>query len=287
MQKPSDVNPRGTGLPSCKDSGASIRVLFWNTHKHDLSNEVSVLAKDLSVDVIALLEHAGDPQSTLDWLQQRVDPAFQIPANSNQRFLVLSKDPSPGFEEVYYSNRFSIRRFAFKGSHALLALIHGLDPVNYDIETRSSFACEMVRDLREVMKVNQTTKALVVGDFNLNPHDSAMNQASGFNAMMTKSCTTKGARRFAGKDYDFFYNPMWSFLGDLSPGAPGSIYYRGNRGQYGWNMFDQALVHHSLVHCLSDVQIIHEHRGVSLDNTRGHPNSRVSDHFPLLITLTR
>jgi hypothetical protein len=78
---------------------------------------------------------------------------------------------------------------------------------------------------------------------------------------------------------------MWSFFGDLSPGASGSIYYSKNQGQYGWNMFDQVLLHHSLSHFLMDVQIIHKHPGIPLDNARGHPNSKMSDHFPLFVTL--
>jgi hypothetical protein len=286
VQRPSEKHPAGASAQGPVDPIKSIRILFWNSHKHDLSIEVAILAKDLHVDVIALLEHNGDTKSTLHQLQHTVNPAFRIPNHLNPRFLVLSRAPSPEFEEVYFSSRFSVRRFAYQSGYALLAVIHGLDPVNYDIASRSSFASEMVRDLREVMEVNQTAKALIIGDFNLNPFDAVMNQAAGFNAMMTKSCTEKGARRFAGKDYDYFYNPMWSFLGDLSPGVPGSIYYRGNRGQYGWNMFDQALVHHSLASCLSDVKIINAHHGIPLANTRGLPNSKLSDHFPLLVTLT-
>lgn len=264
-----------------------LRILFWNAHKHDLSNEVSTLAKDFAVDVLILIEYSGNPEAALALLRQNVDPAFEIPGHTNEKFIIISRNTFPDFKEVFYSRRFTIRKFLHEGSTALLAVLHGLDPINYDINTRSSFACEMLRDLRQVMKVHQTNKVVIVGDFNLNPYDAVMNQAAGFNAMMTKICVTKGVRKVAGQVYDYFYNPMWSHLGDLSPGVAGSIYYRGLQGQYGWNMFDQALVHHSLARYLIGVQIIHEHVSIPLANSRGHPNPKISDHFPLLVTLNK
>jgi hypothetical protein len=172
-----------------------IRILYWNIHKKDLSEAVSILANDLDADVIVLLEHPGDPGPTMLLLQQQVDPDFAVPSYSNTRFVVFSRLPFPHFEEVFYSSRFSIRRFRHEGICALLAIIHGPDPINYDMDARTSFACEMMRDLRQAMKENQTTKVVIIGDFNLNPYDAAMNQATGFNAMMTKSCVAKGTRK--------------------------------------------------------------------------------------------
>jgi endonuclease/exonuclease/phosphatase family metal-dependent hydrolase len=265
----------------------SIRILFWNVHKHDLCEEVSLLAKDLLIDTVVLLEHGGDPRSYLLWLQQRADPHFAIPNHISSRFLVLSRIPFPDFEEVLPSSRFSIRRFRHQNEYALLALFHGLDPINYNIDNRSRLARELSRDLREAMKLHQTNKALIVGDFNLNPYDSVMNDVTGLNAMMTKSCVTKGARKFDGRAYDYFYNPMWSLLGDLSPGASGSIYYKGYQGNYGWNMFDQVLLHHSLACSLLDIRIIDRQHGISLANKRGHPNTKLSDHFPLFVAIAR
>ena len=270
-----------------EDSPDPIRILFWNAHKHDLCEEISLLAKDLLVDIVVLLEYGGDPKSYLLWLQQRADSRFAIPDHMSSRFLVLSRITSPDFEEVFPSSRFSIRRFRHQNGFALLALFHGYDPINYNIDNRSRLAREMSRDLREAMKLHQTNKALIIGDFNLNPYDSVMNDVTGLNAMMTKSCVAKGARNFDGRAYDYFYNPMWSFLGDLSPGASGSIYYEGSQGNYGWNMFDQVLLHHSLACSLLDVRIIDRQDGIPLANKRGHPNAKLSDHFPLLVALTR
>lgn len=266
---------------------SQLRILFWNAHRHDLSSQVTVLADNYSVDTIVLAEYGGCPHAALSSLQQQVDSRFSAPFSTSDRFLLFTRWAAPEFEEVLNSERFSVRKCSHGNSIALLAIFHGLDPYNNDVHHRSSFALEKMRDLRKAMNEFNTKKALVIGDFNLNPFDPVMNQASGFNAMMTKSCISRGSRRVVGQEYDFFYNPMWSFLGDLSPGSPGSIYYRGRQGQFGWNMFDQVLVHHSLISNFVEVQIINGHASIPLSSPRGHPNPVVSDHFPLLVTLSK
>jgi hypothetical protein len=52
-------------------------------------------------------------------------------------------------------------------------------------------------------------------------------------------------------------------------------------------MFDQVLVHHSLISNFVEVQIINGHASIPLSSPRGHPNPVVSDHFPLLVTLSK
>jgi len=278
-----------TEKASCKpaDSPDCIRILFWNVHKNDLSHELSLLARDLMIDVVVLLEYIGDPCSILLRLRQCADSRFAIPDHTSNRFLVMSRSSFPDFEEVFPANRFSFRRFRYQDEYALLAAFHGFDPLNYDITNRSALAREMIRDLRQAMEVNQTNKALIIGDFNFNPYDSVMNEVTGFNAMMTKSCLANSPRKLCGQEFDFFYNPMWSFLGDLYPGSSGTIYYKNSQGNYGWNMFDQVLLHKSLAHSLMDVQIIHAHPAIRLANKHGRPNSSVSDHFPLVVSIKR
>ena len=175
---------------SCKaaDPSDSIRILFWNVHKNDLSHELSLLVRDLAIDVVVLLEYIGDPASILLRLRQCADARFAIPNHTSKRFLVMSRSSVPDFEEVFPAPRFSFRRFRYQGEYALLAAFHGFDPLNYDITNRSALAREMIRDLRQAMEVNQTNKALIIGDFNFNPYDSVMNEVTGFNAMMTKGC---------------------------------------------------------------------------------------------------
>ncbi|OHB59995.1 MAG: hypothetical protein A2167_06825 [Planctomycetes bacterium RBG_13_46_10] len=113
-----------------------------------------------------------------------------------------------------------------------------------------------------------------------------MNLAAGLNAMMTRSCVAKGTRRHLGKDYDFYYNPMWSLFGDNTRGPAGTVYDTSNQGPYGWSMLDQVLFHHSIVPLFHDVEILTSAGGYSLMDENGHPDAKnFSDHFPILVTL--
>jgi hypothetical protein len=90
--------------------------------------------------------------------------------------------------------------------------------------------------------------------------------------------------------YPFFYNPMWSLLGDGSRGAPGTFFYQNGEHQvYFWNMFDQVFLRPTLLDRfrMDDLAIL-DHNGVqSLLTETGRPSARVgSDHLPLLFRLT-
>uniref|UniRef100_UPI00405746E3 hypothetical protein n=1 Tax=Candidatus Electrothrix sp. TaxID=2170559 RepID=UPI00405746E3 len=111
-----------------------------------------------------------------------------------------------------------------------------------------------------------------------------INLAVCLNAMMTRSCTAKGSRRHLGKDYEFYYNPMWGLLGDNTKGPAGTVYDTSNQGPYGWSMFDQVILHHTVVPFFQDVEIITEAGEHSFMDKNGHPDAKnASDHFPIIV----
>jgi hypothetical protein len=127
---------------------------------------------------------------------------------------------------------------------------------------------------------------IVLGDFNMNPYDRGMNLAKGLNAMMTRQCIAKGFRTHLTEQYEFYYNPMWSLLGDNSDGPAGTIYDTSNQGPYGWSMYDQVLINQSIVSMFRDVRIL-THAGKSpLVDENGRPDrENASNHLPILVTL--
>ena len=136
-----------------------------------------------------------------------------------------------------------------------------------------------------VKKDKNIEKMIFLGDFNLNPYDSAMNAATGLNAMMTRSCASRGTRTLSYTNYDLYYNPMWSLFGDNTKGPAGTVYDTSNQGPYGWSMLDQVILHHSLIPFFQDVEILTSAEQCSLMDKNGHPDvDSFSDHFPILIT---
>jgi endonuclease/exonuclease/phosphatase family metal-dependent hydrolase len=164
--------------------------------------------------------------------------------------------------------------------------VHGVDIRNYDLETRQSLAQYLADEIRFVKSEHGHNRLILMGDFNMNPYDRGMNLAMGLNAMMTRACITSGRRTFAGKEYDFYYNPMWSLFGDGSEGPAGTVYDTSNQGQYGWNMLDQVVINHSIVHEFEGVRILTHAGNNCLTDAKGRPDSnKASDHFPILLKL--
>jgi exonuclease III len=271
-----------------QDSNFS-RILFWNVNKKDLTKFVCALAKSTMADVIVLNENLLESSKTLQALRQNVSGDFYIPRaseSSRKRFHCFCKRLTLDMSEVHSGSRTSVREFKIGSHRLLLALVHGVDIRNYDLATRQSFAQSLAEEMRFVEKEQNTSKLVMLGDFNMNPYDSGMTLAAGLNAMMTRSCVAPGFRQHINARYEFYYNPMWSLLGDNTAGPAGTVYDISSQGPYGWSMLDQVLIHHSIVEFFHDVEIIDKAGEFSLKNARGRPDSnRVSDHFPILVNL--
>lgn len=265
-----------------------LRIIFWNVNRSDLTELVCSLVSTTKADIIILNENRVTPEITLDRLRMDVSKDFHIPhLSSNDRFHCFCLNRNLDFSQVHSGFRISVHRLNFISKPSLLlALVHGVDIMNYDTEERQSFAQSLATELKFVREHHRTNRLILMGDFNMNPFDRGMNLAAGLNAMMTKKCVEVGKRRYLGEEYEFYYNPMWSFLGDMSDGPPGTIYDTSRRGYYGWSMLDQVILSHSLLDTFEEVQILTNAGQHSLIDKNGRPNSAfASDHLPLMLTL--
>ena len=122
----------------------------------------------------------------------------------------------------------------------------------------------------------------------MNPFDKGMIGALGLHATMDRRIAQKVERTVQKKTYTYFYNPMWSFLGDASPGSPGTYYYNNSEPiTYFWNMFDQVLIRPELLgrFSYSSLKILEQDGDVSFLKKNGQPNPSVSDHLPIIFKL--
>jgi hypothetical protein len=106
--------------------------------------------------------------------------------------------------------------------------------------------------------------------------------------MMTQKQVIRGRRTVAGKEYPFFYNPMWSFMGDLQGRPAGTHYfYRAELVDYGWNMYDQVLLRPCMIPLFdfNSLKIITSVNEESLLTSQGIPDKSKSDHLPILFKL--
>lgn len=262
-----------------------MRILFWNVNGKDLTDHLCNIVKAHTVDVIVLNECKVSINETLRRLKSRVERSFLLPPSmSRKRFHCFIRNPVFDMSEIHLGFRASFRKLKLPSEVVVLGLVHGLDIRNNDAEIRQSAMQALAEEMRFVQQEHKIAKLVMLGDFNVNPFDRGMNIASGLNAMMTRECVVNKTRSFHGKHYDFYYNPMWSLLGDLSDGPAGTIYDTSNQGPYGWNMLDQVIIHHALVESFEGVQILTAAGSTSLLTPSGRPSTAVgSDHLPLLV----
>ena len=261
------------------------RIIFWNVNKKDLTDSVCAIAASTDADVVVLNENIVSSADTLQRLQKSVSENFYRPeASPEGRFHCFCKKRALDLSEVHAGFRTSVRKFKIGRHRLLLALVHGVDPRNNDSETRQSAIQSLASDMRFVKEQQDTKKLVLLGDFNMNPYDRGMNLPAGLNAMMTRACTKRGHRKHIDTNYDFYYNPMWSLFGDNTDGPAGTVYDTSSQGPYGWSMFDQVIVNHSVIELFRTVEIVTQAGPESLMNQNGRPDTNnASDHFPLLV----
>ena len=142
--------------------------------------------------------------------------------------------------------------------------------------------------IREVEEEEGHSRTIIVGDLNMNPFEKGMVAASGFHGTMSRDIAVKGYRTLNGVKHQFFYNPMWNFLGDNNE-TPGSYYYNSSEQiNYYWGLFDQVLVRPQLLQNFNtnDVKVLSSDGSQSLLNSNSIPNKNIySDHLPILFSL--
>jgi endonuclease/exonuclease/phosphatase (EEP) superfamily protein YafD len=266
------------------------QILFWNVKKKNLTSLVCAISSSTDADIVVLLESSVSPEETLKVLKENVTQDFYYPKSiqDEPRFHCFCRNSELDLSEIHCDSRTSVRILQIGQHKTLLILVHGVDVRNYDPETRQSRIQRLATQIRFLQEDKKITKSIFLGDFNMNPFEKGMNLPDGLNAMMTKECTKRGYRISDDNVYDFYYNPMWSLFGDNTGGPAGTIYNTSNQGIYGWSMFDQVIIHHSVVDLFDNVKILTEAGTESLMNKQGRPDAiNASDHFPILVNFSR
>jgi endonuclease/exonuclease/phosphatase family metal-dependent hydrolase len=192
---------------------------------------------------------------------------------------------------TFDSDRVSIRRLALPGrSELILAAVHLPSKLHLSPESQNFECVKLAEKIIAVEDAAGHRRTVLVGDFNMNPFESGMVAAKGLHSVMSRRLmTTREGRTVQGDDYRFFYNPMWSHMGDARSDTAGT-YFRNDADHvnYLWNMFDQVLLRPQLARRFDpgQVQIVKTVGSRSLVREDGRPDSASSsDHLPLVFEL--
>lgn len=123
----------------------------------------------------------------------------------------------------------------------------------------------------------------------MNPFEHGLVAAAGLNSVMSRRIAGRQTRTVQGREYRFFYNPMWCRLGDARGDTAGSYFYdSAEHVNYYWNVFDQVLIRPDLAEHfdVSKLKIMTSVGGHPLVRQDGRPdNVSYSDHLPIVFEL--
>lgn len=266
--------------------------LFWNLKRGPRLENVARLVERHGVDVLMLAESTLGIGETLIRLNSGGRSAFHYNAGNCERVAVFSKLDGRRMRPIVEDEHVSIRRARpVSGDDILLAVAHLRSRLHQSDDSQTLAATSVANLIARAERKVGHTRTLLVGDLNMDPFDHGVVAAGCLHATMDRRIAAAGARSVGGKAYSFFYNPMWSMLGDASPGPPGTYYHRRSEHiAYFWHMFDQVLLRPALLPLFSnqDISILDtDGVGPFVKGRSGAPDVRVaSDHLPILFRLT-
>jgi len=202
------------------------KFLFWNIGRKPLAQLVSELAEIHGVDVIMLAECETDPGAMLRALNRTPETGFHFPASFSERTVIFTRFSREFLQPAFESERISIRRLALPArAPVLLATVH-LPSKLYWMGESQAFECvELARRIEVEEQTAGHRRTILVGDFNMNPFETGVVSAVGLNSVMSRRVASRETRTVQGREYRFFYNPMWSHFGDAGDDTAGSYYY--------------------------------------------------------------
>ncbi len=260
------------------------KFLFWNLNRKPLAALIADLAEEHQIDLIILAECEIAPATMLRTLN-RTSTRFHLIEGLCPHITLYSQFPDQFVQSAYESERVSIRKLELPDrDRILLVAVHLPSKLHLTAESQALECVELARqiDLEEQKAGHRRT--ILVGDFNLNPFEAGM--AGGLHSVMSRQVASRGTRTIQGREYQFFYNPMWGHFGDAGSHTAASYFYdAGERVNHYWNMFDQVLLRPELAERFDSGQlgILKAIGPLSLVRPDGRPNQQVaSDHLPLL-----
>jgi len=266
-----------------------MRLLFWNMQKKDTPQQFPAYCQEQEVDVVLLAEPGPHAKMLGDSLSAPGVGGYLRLSPITGRFEVFSRLPLHRMQPRHDSNRFSIWHVRpVLGEDFNLVVVHLPAKLSAGNLDQHESARQVVTELQRVERELGHQRSLVIGDFNMHPFDDGMVAANAFHGVMDRRTAAKQARTVQNVSYDFFFNPMWSRMGDASKGPPGTHSYADSGIKtFFWHTFDQVLLRPALLERVPDenIHVLTALGALSLLNKNGKI-SGTSDHLPLLIELS-
>ncbi|EKJ88756.1 hypothetical protein CLV96_0004 [Leptospira meyeri] len=259
-----------------------MEIIYWNINNRE--NPVKLINNDdfnSNAKIVAISEF---------WEQESLIKSsskftqFQYDLTSKRTGLYSSNFIGMQFQksEQYFSKYV----FKYQNESVFLYLLHLKSQFRSESEALSLNRHFVNLIITEINSQNYRF-AIIMGDFNISSHDKIFSEHFNFNTTNYHNESLKTHKKFYNYNRLKFYSPIDSFNGDLSPGPPGTYYFRkGNQAQ-GWHIYDNILVSYPLAKHLDkkECKILSEIYNTKLLSNLNIPDRKYSDHLPVQIKL--
>jgi endonuclease/exonuclease/phosphatase (EEP) superfamily protein YafD len=264
--------------------------LFWNTAKKKIAREIALACRENAVDVLVLAENASSEAELLLALNANkpaLAATYVSPFNPSAKLKFITGYPPDRMIPIFDEGGVSARLIRPPvGIEILLIAVHLPSKLHMTPNEQTVNAIRVADLIRKAEKSSGSNNSILLGDFNMDPFEDGMVTADGIHAVMDRRIARRLGRTVQGQHRDFFYNPMWSKLGDESEGPPGTFYYYGGQISRFWHTFDQVLLRPSLLeyYSTSGVKVLTSIGSRDLLR-EDRIDRQISDHLPLLVQL--
>ncbi len=267
-----------------------IRFLYWNI-KNKTNKVVSVLKQLVpNIDILLLVENSAIADSFIERELGLYKISYKTSFKESKytpKFYSKFKEGELEHIGTTISKRLVFTSLQINNSEeVLIGGIHFPSKLSYGETSQLEIVRSYVQEIEEIETLKNNNRTLIFGDFNMNPFEAGMVEVSAFNATLSEIEARKINTKFHYRTYNYFYNPMWSFLGDRNylsgeRKLPGSFYY--NQPPY-WNIYDKVIMRPKVIDIFdfSSLRILDSIGNEKLvDSSLNIKDKIYSDHLPL------
>ena len=257
-----------------------MKVLFWNLKGNDLKSYIEKLITEHEIDVAVFAEY-----DAIDFHQIESDTknAYRhvIGIGACNKITLLIKS-SIAIKFTHEQSRYIIVNFEIAGENMIMAGTHLQDRWSTDTATRLITIRRLIQDISNVEERCGSKKTIIIGDFNANPYDDELLLADAFNAVLFKDVIKQSETcKVADNTYRRFYNPILNFISEDTK-MYGSFHNTTSANSPVWHCLDQVIVSKALCDRIININYL-KNAGKQSLISRIKPNSKISDHLPLLV----
>jgi hypothetical protein len=265
-----------------KFANMNFNFLFWNLCKKNIASNISKLSDYYNIDLLLLCEcRIKNSDLLLGINNSRSSNLFHFIGENDRGIKAFSTYSNSELEEIS-THIPELLVLRIKKVNVLIFVVHLPSKMHFTKDAIFT-SSQIVKEINRFENLYATSKSLVIGDFNVNPFERAMVEYNCFNSVMSMDIASQRFRQISNEKYEYFYNPMWSFFGDLSNFSPGTYLYKTHSydNHYKWNMLDQIIMKPDLIPFFdqNSIRIVNDDGINPLRLSKSSKNH--SDHYPI------